>query len=99
MYNSQKNVCISCGPFRETFVGEGKKLMIGLRSEFHGPEFEPHMTVVGAITLTENDACDKLKKACEGLKAYNYATMKKVATRTFFYQCVFLLLHTTTKAI
>ncbi|MFS7931451.1 putative cyclic phosphodiesterase, 2',3'-cyclic-nucleotide 3'-phosphodiesterase [Helianthus anomalus] len=71
-----------------------KKLMVALRSEFGGPEFEPHVTVVGAIRLTEDDARDKLNKASEGLKAYN-ATVEKVATGTFFYQCVFLLLHPT----
>ncbi|CAI9292875.1 unnamed protein product [Lactuca saligna] len=75
-----------------------KKLMIGLRSEFGGPEFEPHVTVVGAISLTEEEARDKLKKACDGLKAYN-ATVEKVATGTFFYQCVFLLLHPTTEVM
>ncbi|XP_076888183.1 cyclic phosphodiesterase-like [Bidens hawaiensis] len=71
-----------------------KKLMSGLRSEFGGPQFEPHVTVVGAISLTEDDAREKLKKACEGLKAYN-ATVDKVEIGTFFYQCVFLLLHKT----
>ncbi|KAI3710101.1 hypothetical protein L2E82_39875 [Cichorium intybus] len=75
-----------------------KKLMVGLRSEFGGPEFEPHVTAVGAISLTEDDARDKLKKACEGLKSYN-ATVEKVATGTFFYQCVFLLLHPTTEVM
>ncbi|XP_076924690.1 cyclic phosphodiesterase-like [Bidens hawaiensis] len=71
-----------------------KHLMSGLRSEFGGPQFEPHVTVVGAIKLTEDDAREKLKKACEGLKVYN-ATVEKVETGTFFYQCVFLLLHKT----
>ncbi|CAI0475618.1 unnamed protein product [Linum tenue] len=47
-----------------------KKLMDGLRSEFGGPEFQPHVTVVGAITLTEQDALSKFNSACEGLKAY-----------------------------
>ncbi|KAL4563405.1 hypothetical protein LXL04_027446 [Taraxacum kok-saghyz] len=75
-----------------------KKLMVGLRSEFGGPEFEPHVTVVGAITLTEDEARDKLKKACEGLKSFN-ATVQKVATGTFFYQCVYLLLHPTTEVM
>ncbi|KAM0071513.1 putative cyclic phosphodiesterase, 2',3'-cyclic-nucleotide 3'-phosphodiesterase [Helianthus debilis subsp. tardiflorus] len=75
-----------------------KKLMVALRSEFGGPEFEPHVTVVGAIRLTEDDARDKLNKASEGLKVYN-ATVEKVATGTFFYQCVFLLLHPTTQVM
>ncbi|CAA2957185.1 cyclic phosphodiesterase-like [Olea europaea subsp. europaea] len=75
-----------------------KNLMEGLRSESGGPEFEPHVTVVGAISLTENEALDMFKRACEGLKAYN-ATVDKVATGTFFYQCVFLLLHPTPEVV
>ncbi|CAL5410048.1 unnamed protein product [Camellia sinensis] len=71
-----------------------KKLMLALRSEFGGPEFEPHITVVGAISLTEDDALDKFRAACHGVKPYT-ATVEKVATGTFFYQCVFLLLHPT----
>ncbi|KAK3000058.1 hypothetical protein RJ639_024473 [Escallonia herrerae] len=68
-----------------------KKLMGELRSEFNGPEFEPHVTVVGAVSLKEGDARDKFKSACEGLKAYN-AKVEKVATGSFFYP---LLLHPT----
>lgn len=75
-----------------------KKLMAGLRSEFGGPEFEPHVTVVGAISLTEDDAIDKFLAACKGVKAYD-ATVEKVATGTFFYQCVFLLLSPTPQVV
>ncbi|KAL3616991.1 hypothetical protein CASFOL_039385 [Castilleja foliolosa] len=75
-----------------------KKLMDGLRSEFGGPQFEPHATVVGAISLTETEARDMLNKACEGLKAYT-ATVDKVATGTFSFQCVFLLLHPTPQVV
>ncbi|CAN1847303.1 Cyclic phosphodiesterase [Linum perenne] len=71
-----------------------KKLMDGLRSEFGGPEFQPHVTVVGAVSLTEQDALNKFKSACEGVKAYT-ATVDRVAAGTFFYQCVYLLLHPT----
>ncbi|GAB2299035.1 hypothetical protein Dimus_033109 [Dionaea muscipula] len=69
-----------------------KTLMDGLRSEFGGPEFEPHITVVGAIYLSDEDAVQKFRSACDGLKAYT-ATVESVSTGTFFYQCVFLLLH------
>ncbi|KAK6124162.1 hypothetical protein DH2020_042071 [Rehmannia glutinosa] len=75
-----------------------KKLMEGLRSEFGGAQFEPHVTVVGAISLTESEARDKFNKACEGLKAYS-ASVEKVATGTFYYQCVFLLLHPTPQVV
>ncbi|KAG6407247.1 hypothetical protein SASPL_130233 [Salvia splendens] len=75
-----------------------KKLMSGLRSEFGGPEFEPHVTILGAIKLTESEARDMFRKACEGLKPYT-ATVDKIATGTFFYQCVFLLLHPTPEVV
>ncbi|CAL1400796.1 unnamed protein product [Linum trigynum] len=75
-----------------------KKLMDGLRSEFGGPEFQPHVTVVGAITLTEQDALSKFNSACEGLKGY-LATVDRVAAGTFFYQCVYLLLHPTSEVV
>ncbi|KAK3000059.1 hypothetical protein RJ639_024474 [Escallonia herrerae] len=47
-----------------------KKLMHELRSEFNGPELKPHVTVVRAVSLTERDARDKFKSACEGLRPY-----------------------------
>ncbi|XP_073061352.1 cyclic phosphodiesterase-like [Primulina eburnea] len=75
-----------------------KKLMEGLRSQFGGPEFEPHVTVVGSISLTESEARDSFTKACERLEAYD-ARVEKVATGTFFYQCVFLLLHPTPQVV
>ncbi|XVF25575.1 hypothetical protein REPUB_Repub13aG0223700 [Reevesia pubescens] len=82
----------------EDVTARVKKLMEGLRSEFGGPEFEPHVTVVGAISLTAADALAKFKSACDGLKAYT-ATVDSVATGTFFYQCVFLLLHPTSEVV
>ncbi|KAF8391167.1 hypothetical protein HHK36_023468 [Tetracentron sinense] len=68
-----------------------KEVMKGLRLDFGGPEFEPHITVVGAISLTEADALHKFRSACEGLKSYT-ARINSVSTGTFFYQCVYLLL-------
>ncbi|XP_057949731.1 cyclic phosphodiesterase-like [Malania oleifera] len=73
-----------------------KVLMDGLRSEFGGPQFEAHVTVVGAIELAEDDAVQKFKSACDGLRAYT-ASVDKVDTGTFFYQCVYLLLHPTSQ--
>lgn len=45
-----------------------KKLMHGLLAEFCGSEFDPHITVVGAINLTLEDALNKFKlqKAMKG---------------------------------
>ncbi|KAK0578757.1 hypothetical protein LWI29_015730 [Acer saccharum] len=57
-----------------------KKIMEGLKSDFGGPHFEPHVTVIGAINLTAEDAAEKFKSACEGLKVYN-CSVDRVATR------------------
>ena len=75
-----------------------ENLMKSLRSEFGGPLFEPHITVVGAIRLTAEDALTKFRTACQGIKAYQ-ATVDHVTTGTFFYQCVFLLIHPTTEVL
>ncbi|KAE8728738.1 Cyclic phosphodiesterase [Hibiscus syriacus] len=82
----------------EDVTARVKKVMEGLRSEFGGPQFEPHVTVVGAISLAPDDALAKFRAACDGLKPYN-ATVDRVATGTFFYQCVFLLLHPTSQVV
>ncbi|OMO82770.1 RNA ligase/cyclic nucleotide phosphodiesterase [Corchorus olitorius] len=94
----QKNVYSVWALPPEDVTARAKKLMEGLRSEFGGPEFEPHVTVVGAISLTADDALAKFRSACDGLKAYT-ATVDRVATGTFFYQCVFLLLHATPEVV
>lgn len=75
----------------EEVRNKAKKVMDTLRSEFSGPEFEPHVTVVGSIRLSPEDALQKFRSSCKGLKAYT-ACGRGVSTGTFFYQCVFLLL-------
>ncbi|XP_015068002.1 cyclic phosphodiesterase-like [Solanum pennellii] len=76
-----------------------KKLMGSLRSEFGGPQFEPHVTVVGAVRLTEEEARDKFRKGCEGVKKVYSGTVEKIDIGTFFYQCVYLLLHPTNEVV
>ncbi|XP_010439789.1 PREDICTED: cyclic phosphodiesterase-like [Camelina sativa] len=70
-----------------------RKLMEALRSEFTGASFEPHVTVAVA-TLTAEEAKKMFESACDGLKAYT-ATVDRVSTGTFFFQCVYLLLKST----
>ncbi|CAM8979625.1 unnamed protein product [Rhodiola kirilowii] len=94
----QKNVYSVWGIPSEEVRPRLRKLMQELRTEFNGPEFEPHVTVVGAITLTEEDAVQKFRAACEGLKAYE-ASVVRVDKGTFFYQCVYLLLHPTPEVV
>lgn len=95
---SEKNVYSVWAIPPDDVAARLKKLMEGLRAEFGGPQFEPHITVVGAISLTADDAVAKFRSACEGLKAYT-ATVERVATGTFFYQCVYLLIHPTPQVI
>lgn len=71
-----------------------RKLMQNLRAEFSGPEFDPHVTVVGAMRLTKRNAIQKLQSACAGLKPYTVRIVS-VSRGNFFYQCVYLLLHPT----
>uniref|UniRef100_A0A2N9F8P6 Cyclic phosphodiesterase n=1 Tax=Fagus sylvatica TaxID=28930 RepID=A0A2N9F8P6_FAGSY len=71
-----------------------KKLMDGLRAEFGGPQYEPHMTVVKAVSLRPDDALDKFRSACQGLKPY-IATVDHVATGF----CVYLQIHPTAEAV
>ncbi|KAJ0017563.1 hypothetical protein Pint_10168 [Pistacia integerrima] len=95
---SQKNDYSVWAAPPEDVIPRIKKLMEGLRSEFGGPQFEPHMTVVGLVSLTKDDALAKFKAACDGLKTYN-CSVDRVATGTFFYQCVYLLIHPTTEVV
>lgn len=71
-----------------------KDLMSSLRSEFDGPEFEPHITVVGAFRQTPTEALRRFRASCLGLKPYT-AAVTGVNRGTFFYQCVFLLVDPT----
>lgn len=71
-----------------------RKLMEALRSEFTGPRFDPHVTVAVSANLTEDEAKKMFKSACDGFKSYT-ATVDRVSTGTFFFQCVFLLLQST----
>ncbi|KAI9198346.1 hypothetical protein LWI28_014367 [Acer negundo] len=87
----QKNVYSVWAVPPEEVGARLKKLMEGLRSDFGGPHFEPHVTVVGAINLTAEDAAEKFKSACEGLKAYNIS-VDRVAAGT-------LLLHPNAEAV
>lgn len=71
-------------------------LMEKLRDEFGGPAFEPHVTVVGAMRLSEDDARRRLRSVCKGIRPYT-VRFDGVARGTFFYQCVFLLVEPTSE--
>ncbi|PKU80667.1 cyclic phosphodiesterase isoform X1 [Dendrobium catenatum] len=69
-----------------------KSLMSSLRSEFGGPAFDPHITVVGDLRLRRDEAIARFHSAIATLKPYT-ARIAGVAYGTFFYQCVYLLIH------
>ncbi|XP_060975050.1 cyclic phosphodiesterase [Cannabis sativa] len=49
-----------------------KKLMEYLRAEFGGPQFQPHITVVRAISLSLDEALNNFRSSIsQPLKAYN----------------------------
>ncbi|KAL2931009.1 Cyclic phosphodiesterase [Bienertia sinuspersici] len=72
--------------------------MHGLRSKFGGPKFDVHLTVVGPINLTKEDALEKFEAACLGLNAYP-AHAKEVSSGNSFWQSVFLRLDPTSQVI
>ncbi|CAL9226004.1 unnamed protein product, partial [Arabidopsis halleri] len=58
-----------------------QRLMEGLRSEFGGPSFDPHLTLLGPFKLTASEAKRMFMAACEGFKAYP-ATVDQVSAGT-----------------
>uniref|UniRef100_A0A1J3DJT1 Cyclic phosphodiesterase n=1 Tax=Noccaea caerulescens TaxID=107243 RepID=A0A1J3DJT1_NOCCA len=70
------------------------RLMEGLRSEFGGPPFGPHLTLIGPQKLTATEAKRMFKSACEGFKAYP-ATVDQVSTGDSYFQCVYVSLRHT----
>lgn len=71
-----------------------RRLMEGLRSEFGGPPFDPHLTLVGPQKLTAGEAKLMFEAACEGFKAYA-ATVDQVSAGTSYFQCVYVSLRHT----
>ncbi|KAG7546975.1 Cyclic phosphodiesterase [Arabidopsis suecica] len=75
-----------------------QRLMEGLRSEFGGPPFDPHLTLVGPFKLTASEAKQMFKAACEGFKAYP-ATVDQVSAGTSYFQCVYVSLQHTVEVM
>ncbi|KAM0857149.1 hypothetical protein ACQ4PT_048649 [Festuca glaucescens] len=65
--------------------------MAGLRAAHGGPPFEPHATVVGAVTLRRSAAIEALRAAAAAGVAPYTARVTGLARGDFFYQCVYLL--------
>lgn len=70
------------------------RLMEGLRLEFGGPPFDPHLTLVGPQKITAIEAKQMFKAACEGFKAYP-ATVDQVSAGPSYFQCVYVSLRHT----
>ncbi|GAB4831485.1 hypothetical protein Ancab_005503 [Ancistrocladus abbreviatus] len=76
----------------EDVLDRVKKLMTSLQAEFGGPEFEPHVTFIGAIWLTEEEVHKKFKAACEGVKPIN-VTSEALIYGPSFWTTLYLKLH------
>ncbi|XP_004289554.1 PREDICTED: uncharacterized protein LOC101294805 isoform X3 [Fragaria vesca subsp. vesca] len=75
-----------------------KKVMEGLKTEFGGPEIEPHIPVIGSICTTDEDVLDEFRSLCsKNFHAYQ-AKVSLVVTTNFYHQCVSLLIDTSSEA-
>lgn len=68
-----------------------KKVMEGLREEFGGPEVEPHITMVGSCLMTEDEAINTFRGACNAIKQF-YCKVENLETSKFYFQCVSLVI-------
>ncbi|XP_074272399.1 cyclic phosphodiesterase-like [Silene latifolia] len=93
--DSEKQVFSVWGLPTEEVRERVKKVMKTLAAEFNGPEFEPHVTIVRAIKLTQEDAINKFNSACTDLKKAYVVHSKGVSTGT----CVYLLLDTNPQVV
>lgn len=68
-----------------------KKVMEGLREEFGGPEVEPHIIMVGSCLMTEDEAINTFRGACNAIKQF-YCKVENLETSKFYFQCVSLVI-------
>ncbi|KAL6212785.1 hypothetical protein ACLB2K_018002 [Fragaria x ananassa] len=69
-----------------------KKVMEGLRSEFGGPEIEPHITIVGSVRMKNVDVLDKFRSLQSCVTSGYKAKVNQVENTSFYYQCVSLVI-------
>lgn len=68
--------------------------MTQLKETYEGPEFEPHVTVMGAYTALPSQAEKCLKELCASILPITLK-IKKVGCGNTFHQCVYLLMDPT----
>ncbi|KAK9919994.1 hypothetical protein M0R45_028562 [Rubus argutus] len=69
-----------------------KKVMESLRLEFGGPEIEPHIPVVGSLRMTHEEVLNKFRSLQSCVTSGYKAKVNQVVIRSFYYQCVSLLI-------
>ncbi|KAK9920080.1 hypothetical protein M0R45_028643 [Rubus argutus] len=74
-----------------------KKVMEGLRVEFGGSKIEPHITLIGSIRMTHEDVINKFRSLRSLVISSFEAKVNRVVTRSSYYQCVSLLIHSSNK--
>ncbi|XP_062002335.1 uncharacterized protein LOC133720166 [Rosa rugosa] len=74
-----------------------KKVMEGLRTEFGGPEIDPHIAVVGSIRMKHEDMLNKFRSLQSDVISSYKAKVNQVVTRSSYFQCISLLIHSSFK--
>lgn len=69
-----------------------KKVMESLRSEFGGPEIEPHIPVVGSLRMTHEEVLNKFRSLQSSVTSGYKAKVNQVVVRSFYYQYVSLVI-------
>mmetsp|Transcript_34080 Transcript_34080/g.86256 ORF Transcript_34080/g.86256 Transcript_34080/m.86256 type:complete len:190 (-) Transcript_34080:418-987(-) len=67
-----------------------EKEMGALRAEYGGPQFQPHVTLLGDIRRPRDDVAATAQALAAQIKPYRI-NLLNVTRGTFYYQCVFAL--------
>ncbi|KAM5560887.1 hypothetical protein ABKV19_021829 [Rosa sericea] len=76
-----------------------KKVMEGLRTEFGGPEINPHIAVVGSICMKYEDMLNKFRSLQSIVISSYKAKVNQVVTRSSYFQCVSLLIDSSSEEL
>jgi 2'-5' RNA ligase len=66
-----------------------QKLITKLSVQYASPDFEPHVTLVGELVISENEAITKTKQLANLLKPFTIS-LKEVACLDEYFRCVFI---------
>ncbi|KAF5833605.1 cyclic phosphodiesterase-like protein-domain-containing protein [Dunaliella salina] len=73
----------------DPLYGQLVREMDHLATSFHGPRFVPHVTLLGGMDMSEDQARDAAAQIASKIKPYTLH-FEKVQWGSFFFQCVFI---------